>query len=224
MGLDDRDYMKRPKRSVFKPPRRGVTGGMWPAVKMVFLWAGGIYLLVKAIHLAGFDLPRVQLPGSHPTPDQVAPAAPVPARPAQQPATPRSLSQPQDASFAPPTSDSRTITKCTINGTPTFTDGHCPSGAKQGSVTVNTAMVGTVAPHIAPRAFQEPVVPQPAVAAINQMPAPNPIADKQLECTSLEMEIKQVDAQARQPLSGPAQDELSARRKKARSQQFALHC
>jgi hypothetical protein len=47
---------------------------------------------------------------------------------------------------------------------------------------------------------------------------------RQTLCQSYEQEIKGIDERARQPLSGQEQDWLAAKRKKARDEQFRLHC
>lgn len=109
--------------------------------------------------------------------------------------------------------DTRTVTKCLLNGRVTFTDGKCPSGSSNSTVTVDTAKVGTVAP---PAFVSAP--PQPAVETSNAASV------HEAECNLLKQEIDQIEALTRQPLSGRYQDDLRARREKIRSRQFALHC
>lgn len=52
----------------------------------------------------------------------------------------------------------------------------------------------------------------------------NPAASKIAECKALDVEITQLDAMARQPQSGQAQDQISERKRKARDRQFGLKC
>jgi len=52
----------------------------------------------------------------------------------------------------------------------------------------------------------------------------NLAATKIAECKALDVEITQLDAMARQPQSGQAQDQISERKRKVRDRQFGLKC
>jgi hypothetical protein len=53
---------------------------------------------------------------------------------------------------------------------------------------------------------------------------PDPAASRQAECASLDAQITQWDAMARQPQSGQMQDWITAQKRKARDRQFQLKC
>jgi hypothetical protein len=113
-----------------------------------------------------------------------------------------------------------------VNGQVIFTDRDCPSGAKESSVTVNTANVGTVAPQVqetTPIPGQQRNVVTTTTTYTTNGAAGN-ASGRAAECTYLDIRIKQIDSQARQPLSGQAQDGLTAERTKVRSRQYELHC
>ena len=231
MGLSDRDYMsRREESSVFRPPRQSVSSDMTSIMKMILFWVGIIFLLFKALQLFGIKLPiESKLPG------QLAPevaAPPTPASPtSQEPGgitIPDSGQSTKDASEPGPGGTTHTVTKCTHNGTVTFTDATCAYGATTTTVTVTTSNVGTVAPQapvmVAPAQIVHSPVTQQGSVVVNQIPGQNQVAGNQLECSSLELEIKQIDTLAKQALSGQAQDNLAERRKQVRSRQFALRC
>ncbi|AOW11523.1 hypothetical protein LPB72_22535 [Hydrogenophaga crassostreae] len=55
-------------------------------------------------------------------------------------------------------------------------------------------------------------------------PAASAVSRREVECTTLDESIRQIDARARQPISAPEQDRLRERRRAARDRQFALRC
>ncbi len=55
-------------------------------------------------------------------------------------------------------------------------------------------------------------------------PCPQAVPDRMAECKALDTLITQIDAEARQPLSGARQDWLRERKKVARDRQFELRC
>jgi hypothetical protein len=89
----------------------------------------------------------------------------------------------------------------------------------------------SVDPGPAPEPTARPVrrVAEAAPATRAQPPAvvvaaPPPVDTRRFECQALEHEIASIDAAARLPQGPQVQDALRARREKARSRQFALHC
>lgn len=216
--------------SVFRPPRQGMSSDMTSILKLILYWVGILFLLFKALQLFGIKLPiESTLPGKL-APEAAAPSTP-PSPSSQGPGSitiPDSGQSTKDASEPGPGGTTHTVTKCTHNGTVTFTDGPCTYGATSTTVTVTTSNVGTVAPHAPVMAVPSQIVNAPVTEqrsiVINQIPVPNQAAANQLECGSLELEIKQIDILAKQALSGQAQDNLAERRKQVRSRQFALRC
>lgn len=69
---------------------------------------------------------------------------------------------------------------------------------------------------------------QPSVATPSRQSASRPAATnaskRQSECKGLNERIRQLDAEARQPLSGLRQDQIRDQRRAARDRQFALRC
>jgi hypothetical protein len=113
-----------------------------------------------------------------------------------------------------------------VNGQVIFTDRDCPSGAKETSVTVNMANMGTVAPQVqqpAPVPVQQRNVVTTTTTYTTNGSAAN-VSGRAAECAYLDIRIKQIDSMARQPLSGQAQDGLSAEKARLRSKQYELHC
>jgi hypothetical protein len=67
---------------------------------------------------------------------------------------------------------------------------------------------------------QQPIV----IVQARQPSAANISAPRQLECKSLDEEIRHLDSWARQPNSGQTQDLIRDKRKRARDRQFEIHC
>jgi hypothetical protein len=189
---------------------------------MVLTWLSVCYLLYKAA--LWWDIQRKPVPTQIPEAGVTAPRlGSSPSAQAAMPPKTSSRQQPFPVESETPATDARTVRRCIVDGNITFTDRTCPNGSKTSSVTVNTANVGTVAPK-APQAPPVQITPQ---IATSQAPTTQVIGmakTNQLDCASLELEIKRIDAMARQPLSGQAQDVLAEERKKIRSRQFTLHC
>lgn len=221
MGLSDRDYMQRQPAEVFGKRKSSQNHRFRSTLWTVLIWLTTLFLLYKTfLWLESYKQSRKELnPGIQLVVPEMAPLSnsrnlvPSPGGQSQQ-----SSSTGSEASNP----DTRTVTKCLLNGHVTFTDGKCPSGSSYSTVTVNTAKVGTVAPPIfvaAPPQIQQPaVIPQPAVETSNAATV------HEAECNLLKQEIDQIDSLTRQPLSGRYQDDLRARREKVRSRQFALRC
>jgi hypothetical protein len=192
---------------------------------MILTWVSVLFLLYKSFlwwetHKKPVQaiIPSVEVSARRP--------APVVAKPIYQP--PKPLPIQHGASTSPATSHvgNRTVTKCMVNGQVIFTDRDCPSGAKESSVTVNTANLGTVAPRVqetAPVPGQQRNVVTTTTTYTTNGAAAN-ASGRAAECTYMDFRIKQIDSQARQPLSGQAQDGLSAEKARLRSKQYELHC
>ena len=130
--------------------------------------------------------------------------------------------QPQYASV----DSKRTVIKCVKNGKITFTDSACADGATKSKVNADNPMVGTVAP--LKRSSRAPKALNPDQAGggrqdfvvTTQSTQPNRI----YECTRLSRQVEQLDASARQPRSGSAQDSIRADRARLRTRQADLKC
>lgn len=203
----------------------------------VLTWLAVFYLLFKAFHW--WELKRMHSPIE--TPHLIQ--APTPATNAvvgvpatthtKEPRPSPSLvanSAPQQRleKFSAENGTKRTITRCEVNGSITFTDKECHSAAKQSAVTVDVAAIGTVAPNPRPlpngvsQNLQRPSIP--VAQTPSTAPTPSQTQITAAECSYIKQRIEQIDALARQPLSGVTQDQLTTERRKLRDRQFALSC
>lgn len=221
MGLSDRDYMRERNAEVFGKRKSSQNHPFRSTLWMILTWITIIFLLYRSF--LWLEIYRQASKEFNPGSEIGIPEkTPITNSRKYVPST--NERGPQNAPIGSelPTPDTRTVTKCLLNGQVTFTDRKCPSGSTNSYVSVNTANVGTVAPRTfvaaAPQIEQQVVVQQPTVQTNNAA------SMHESECNFLKQQIDQIDALARQPLSGQAQDELSAQRKKFRSRQFALHC
>jgi hypothetical protein len=212
--------MNRREPSVFSSGPSPDEASLWSVVWAVLAGLAILFVLYKSF--LWWDLQRQPQPVPQATVgaplDGTTPRAPV-ALPPQTNNYPDRLVLESD----PSTTAKRTVRKCLVQGHVSYTDRPCPNGGTTSSVTVSTANVGTVAPTAPPEPavqITQQVVGQQAPAMQTQ----GTDATKQVECDYLEMEIKRIDAAARQPQSGQTQDALAEQRKKVRSRQFALHC
>lgn len=116
------------------------------------------------------------------------------------------------------------VTKCVGGGRTTYVqDGVCPAG--QSPAAVRLRPLNTVE---APPRNAVPRVPAASAASVVRVePAPvvasRPGAGVR-DCVSLARQIERLDAQARQPHSGPEQDRLTERRRALRSRQAEWGC
>ena len=69
-------------------------------------------------------------------------------------------------------------------------------------------------------ALANPPAPAQQQVTVTQSPGNS----KQAECVSLNAQIAQFDATARQPQSGQSEDRITAERRSARDRQFSLRC
>lgn len=123
----------------------------------------------------------------------------------------------------------RSVTKCVLGGSVSFTDGECPQGAKRSAISVDVSNVGTVAPVLTPT---EPPVAAPSTPSDLQQPqtplnvtrAPSKSQVKASECPFLKLRIEQIDAATRQPLTIQQQDMYRAERRQVRQRETDLGC
>lgn len=221
MDLSDRDYMHRQQTNTsawraFRPNRLTrspilmtlTLTAMLALIYKTFLWWDAQNQINKILNPNARLTPQVTIPKE---------SKRIHLPPATNSDQPNSTSESEKMK-----ADTRIITKCLLNGQVIFTDSQCPGGSKSSSVTVNIANVGTVAPPLTPTAT--PRIQQQVVTNASNSETVSNASPRNSECTYLEEQIKQIDAMARQPLSGQSQDVLSAQRKKFRSRQFELRC
>lgn len=222
MSFSDREYMTRREPSVFSPKRRPADRSLHSTLWMVLIWLSALYVLYKVF--LWWDVQQRPSRLTMPNAEVIAPVAGS-GHTISNKLPPKTYAPqaPSQLEPAPSTNDTRTVRKCLSQGSVTFTDKTCPDGSVTSHITVNTANVGTVAPEAtqAPREqFASPTVAETPPATATKSTA----MSNQAACHSLEMAIQHIDSMARQPQSAQVQDALSAKRKKARSKQFALHC
>jgi hypothetical protein len=226
MGLSERDYMnerRAPEVKGWEKPSSeelSTRSILWT----VLIWVSVLFVVYKSF--LWWDSQGKPLPPFSPgIAVDVHRTAPVEGGQVIAPQVPLATQQSSlGTRLTPAHSGERTVKKCLVNGQTAFTDRECPSGAKESSLTVNTANLGTVVPRVSPvpPAQSRNTVTTTTTYSTNAV-AGN-VSSNSGECGYLEMQIKQIDALSRQPQSGQSQDALSAQRKKVRSRQYELHC
>lgn len=231
MGIADRDYRRERHRKASEhagrsgPPEPSATSALWNILFFVTI----AFLGYKAA--AWWDSTHAKGARVAPT-VSVGPAAPaVPAAPAPQrhvptvnPSRTGNLDpNPAIAPRAPTAAATTVVIKCVINGVTTYAESEsdCIARAKTTVVTINPNQNLSQGLPNAPQIIRRPS-PVAQVAAAPAAVDPN--VQRQALCQAYEQEIKWIDERARQPLSGQEQDWLAANRKKARDEQFRLHC
>lgn len=224
MGLSDRDYMNErrpPEVQRWSQQPSLLRSNLW----MILTWVSVLFLLYKSF--LWWETQSKPVKAIIPSIEVSVPQpAPVVAKPIYQLPPPQPITQGATASPAQAHSGNRSVTKCMVNGQVIFTDRDCPTGAKETSVTVNTTNMGTVAPQVqqpSPVPVQQRNVVTTTTTYTTNGAAAN-VSGRAGECAYLDIRIKQIDSEARQPLSGQAQDGLTAERTKVRSRQYELHC
>ena len=114
------------------------------------------------------------------------------------------------------------VTKCVIKGGTTYSQGSCAPNANATTVKINRPQ--NIADSV-PIPFPAPQAPRlVAQAGPEYPPAESPHVVRKRQCSAYDEAIKQIDARARQPISGGEQDWLAARRKEQRDAQFRMRC
>ncbi|MGE0498948.1 MAG: hypothetical protein AB7I35_14580 [Ramlibacter sp.] len=225
MGFADRDYAhaRQEGERVFSAPEPSALSTLW----IILFWGVMALACYRAITWwqQGQQQPRTPPPAASAQP-AAPPSAPGRAEPAarqspaqasrQLPPTPPTAEQPDSVQPAQ-------VTKCIVNGLTTYTDQPCPSNARAVAVNVNPAVNVVDRVPASPAALPLPEAiaqgtPPPAA------PAEAPEQWKKRVCAYHDDAIKWIDARARQPLSAWEQDDLAARRKKHRDEQYRLRC
>jgi hypothetical protein len=117
------------------------------------------------------------------------------------------------------------IIKCIMNGKTIYSDEKCPAGAATQQVKLHDT-AGVVSPPkaILSKLTAERLASENALVLTLQKPVALPMQSKKTECEALNKHIEWLDSMARQPQTGQMQDWIRQERKKARDQQFAIHC
>ena len=121
--------------------------------------------------------------------------------------------------------NTRTVTKCVLNGSVSYSDGACPSGATNSVVTLDISKVGTVAPQV--RLMERQVMTDATPTVVTQQQSA-PILNKapalNFECAALKARIEEIDSITRQPLSIQMQEWYKEERRKVRQRETDLKC
>lgn len=232
MGIYDRDYMRTDRSSPFGRPR---SSPIWTV-----LWA-----LCGALAIAYFVMHgrerRADEQGARPA----TPATPVIAPRADArldpfKGDPTWHTGPRPAIEAPSSATQRSthvVYKCVVNGRVTYSG---PNDCRDGTAssleiaagpdvatiaTARTTAQRELASKAVPEAVQrrQEIVDDAAqvVAATRERQQADA---RQAECARLDQQIRDLDSQARQPLSGQMQDWIRSQRTEDRNRQFRLHC
>lgn len=211
MGLIDRDYMheKGRQRPFSPPPERFST----PSKVLIFVVL--LFLLYKA---ADWKLNQhaAKLVNTPPA----ATSGPA-SLPADSPA-PSFRQTPTYSSAPEATGNTRTVTKCIVNGKTSYGDASCATGAKATQIVTKENHNLMAAVRVPAATKTEEPAPPPSVVAQRDQGFDH--AAMKVECNALEERINYLDAMARQPQSGQMQDWIREGRKKARDRQSRIPC
>jgi hypothetical protein len=226
MGIADRDYMRERQNhraGPFSPPEPSAGMTIW----MVLLF---VVLTYAAYRTWQFWQPKL--------PTAVVKTVPVEAAAeSQKPIAHPSLTGNWDpnriverpAPAAQSTTAVHVVTKCVVNGVTLYAESaeDCAAHAKK-LLPVRIDPTQNLVDGLPPDVPQAPIPPPAQAVQAGPVPSLSPAADpnviKKAQCLDYEEEIKWIDARARQPLSAWEQDQLAAKRKRARDEQFRLRC
>lgn len=237
MGIADRDYMRERHRKTSEhagraaPPEPSATLTLWNILFFVAITFLGYKAAAwwDSTHTKSANrvAPTVSVrPAAATVPAALAVPAPQSHAPAGDPSLTGNWNpnRPMVPSSPTPTTAASTIViKCVINGVTTYAESEsdCLARAKATVVTIDPQQNLSDGLANAPQIIQRPP-PAPQTDATPAAIDPN--EQRKTLCHAYEEEIKRIDERARQPLSGQEQDWLALKRKKARDEQFRLHC
>lgn len=214
MGLIDRDYThdKDRERPFSPPPDRFGT------LSKVLVFVAVLFLLYKAgdWKLTQWTAKRMGTPPAATGPvgsplQSVAPAVP------QMSASPSTY-----PSASETTGNTRTVTKCIVNGKTSYGDESCTVGGKATQIVTRDNHNLMAAVRVPTVIHTEEPAQLPHTFAQSEQGA-NQVAMK-AECNALDDRVKYLDAMARQPQSGQMQDWIREERKKMRDRQARIPC
>ena len=232
MGLYNRDYMRSDRSSPFTRPR---SSPIWTVA-----WA-----LCGALAVAYFVMHGRERRTSEQDARPATPIAPViapraDARLAPFKGNPTLHTGPRPAIEDPSSAtqgSARVVYKCVVNGRVTYSGPNDCRGGTASSLeiaagpdaatiaaartTAQRELVSNAVPEAAQR--RQEIVDDAAQAVADMQERPQ-ADDRRAECALLDQQIRNLDGQARQPLSGQMQDWIRSQRTEDRNRQFRLHC
>jgi len=177
-------------------------------------WLGALLTLLVLLY-AGYRVTEWMNDRSPAAPTKQAPTA---SNNANGPTT-----APPPRTSAPSVSDpeTRTVTKCVVNGKTSYGDGSCAGGVTtQITTKANHNQMAAVRPEV-PVQTEAPVSQATTVTADEPKSSAMEIKSR---CEALEAKIASLDAMGRQPQTLQTYDWIRDERKKARDEQFRIHC
>lgn len=201
----DHDFLKGDSRErPFTPPPE----------QPVLRWLGALFTLLALLY-AGYRV--IEWKNYRPPPD------PTKQTPNDSSHATKQASVPPPQTSVPSVSDpeTRTVTKCMINGKTSYGDGSCAGGvATQVTTKANYNLMAAVRPR-APAQTEEPV--RQTTTVTKDEPTSSAMWVK-TRCEALEAKIASLDAMGRQPQTPQTYDWIRDERKKARDEQFRIPC
>jgi hypothetical protein len=130
--------------------------------------------------------------------------------------------------YPPPTTVTRQVTKCVVNGTIAYSAASdCATGGRTIAVDPTRSEIdgGFSEYQLEMLRSADARIRRQEVEAQLALPAPAAaMSTRNAECAALDAHIRALDDRARQAISGHEQDAIRVERARARSRQFDLHC
>lgn len=227
MGIEDRDYMRsrREWEQPFRPPESALRSTLY----IILWWTCIIYLCFKAF--SWWDKARPNPPRTSFAVPQVSSTARNPEKPSPVESIQNEASSIHIDVNAPrataPYANKTMVNRCVLDGRVTFSDTSCARGASSQQVIVNGSQNmadGLRDPASVLRSSPPATVISQTEPAGSQGDLALDSAARRSTCAWLEAAIRNIDAQARQPISAAEQDYLASKRKSHRDEQFRLRC
>ena len=126
-------------------------------------------------------------------------------------------------SHSAPGTPGAVVIKCVVNGATTYVSSEADCSAPAKVTVIRIDPKENISDGL-PNAEQIIRRPSPAAQAYVAPAVEDQNVERRALCQAYDEEVKSIDERARQPLSGQEQDRLTAKRRKARDEQFRLHC
>lgn len=215
MRLADKDYMKEREERDYPGP--------WGPADLSVTYTLCLVLASCAIAYAGYKAWDWWAATHSKSVAPVAIGAPAFPNPVIHPSVTEKRESHRTVVNAASTTTGTVVIKCVVNGSTAYvaSEADCAAQAKRTKVSVDPQQnLSDGLPNA------EQVIRRPSFSPQVEMQIlePDPNVQRTARCQAYEQEIKSIDERARQPLSGQEQDRLAANRKKARDEQFRLHC
>lgn len=219
-------FIGTPHVEAFRRPKASRQDKLWT----VLTWVSLAFLLYKGfVWIESWQEARSAKFRSQP--DETATQAPPILDSTPSTPSPMARAAPSPSAALPAANQTgiRSVTKCVLGGSVSFTDGDCPLGAKRSAISVDVSLVGTVDPVLSNTeppvdALRSPIHQQHPKTPSNAMRAPNKSEIKTAECSFLKLRIEQIDAATRQLLTLQQQDMYRAERRQVRQREADLGC